>query len=271
MRIELLASFFIIGVFFVQISNAQFTQISSSAGLAGIKSVTLSDNAIVHNPAGIVLQEKFMSSVLLSNLYSLRELNAGSMAIKYAPNNSGAGLYAMNFGNSVFRSSIYGFSYGILVTEGSSLGVRLKYVHANYLSNDFYTEPKRFLADIGTRIKIQENIFFGTFIENLSGYKSNEVILPLTFNVGISYMPSKYLTTFVEISKDIFMDPTLKLALEFVPNNTFFIRGGFMIHPSMYTLGFGYKHTRWKFDVSLQNHVLLGNSFFSGIHYFINK
>jgi hypothetical protein len=74
--------------------------------------------------------------------------------------------------------------------------------------------------------------------------------------LSVEYSASLFIYT--ECEKDLDLSPILKIGIEYIYRNIFFIRGGIRIFPASYAFGAGLRHKGFLLEFSSSYHQYLG-------------
>lgn len=163
------------------------------------------------------------------------------------------------FGNNLYSEMKLGLAYAMKLGKYASIGVQLDYLNSraqNYGTKHFVT------FELGVLYQPIEKIRIGAHIYNPVKWKVDETtdeILPIVFNLGLTYTPFKELQILAELEKDIEHPFNFKGGIQYEVAKAFFVRGGFNTNPTLFTFGLGYKvKDQLSIDLASNYHLELG-------------
>jgi hypothetical protein len=105
--------------------------------------------------------------------------------------------------------------------------------------------------------------FLGAHFSNLNRARlsqNNELRLPTTVQMGISYLPSESLRLMAELEKDIELAPVFKAGIEYELNQWILLRTGISSNPARLSFGLGLRKDRFGFDYAYGQNTALGRT-----------
>ena len=163
------------------------------------------------------------------------------------------------FGNSLYSEMKLGLAYAMKLGTRASIGVQLDYLNSsaqNYGSQHYIT------FELGVYYRPIQKVSIGAHIYNPVKWVVDDVsgeILPVVFNVGLSYNPFDQLTILAELEKDIIHPFNFKGGIEYEVVESFRVRAGFNTQPTLFSFGLGYKMKNLlTIDVASNYHLDLG-------------
>ncbi|MEZ5009171.1 MAG: hypothetical protein R2753_13555 [Chitinophagales bacterium] len=163
------------------------------------------------------------------------------------------------FGNSLYSEMKLGLAYAMKLGTRASIGVQLDYLNSsaqNYSTQHYIT------FELGVYYRPIQKVSIGAHIYNPVKWIVDDVsgeILPVVFNVGLSYNPFDQLTILAELEKDIIHPFNFKGGIEYEVVESFSVRAGFNTQPTLFSFGLGYKmRTLLTIDVASNYHLDLG-------------
>lgn len=268
----ILCTLILLQFFNVKAGNGNLPVGARSAGLAHA-SVTLVDAwSAHHNQGALGFLETPSVSCYYENRFFTKALNLQSIAGAYPLSTGALGFTFQNFGNNLYSESKIGVGYGLKLADFISAGVQISYLNSRLAQN--YGMNHTVSAEFGILAKVNDNLSFGAHVFNpfsakLADYADERV--PSIIRLGMQYNISKKVTCIVEAQKDIEHDLALKLAIEYQPNDIFYIRGGASTGPINTSFGFGAELSSFRFDLAASWHYNLGFSPQVGLTYQFNK
>lgn len=207
-----------------------------------------------HSSAGLSYQQNhFVKELPYLNI-------AGNLLIG---KNGAALLHYTYHGTAQYNEQQASGGYAMKVTPKMSLGVTVNYLHSG--CNDPHYDPQNHLTcALGVQYRPSERCIIGAKVFNPLFLKSgNELVtdhLPVMFNVGIGYQLTTNCIGTVEIEKNIYQKPMLRIGAEYRFWEILYCRAGFTTQSNCYGLGLGIHHKHLHADIAAQMHPVLGLS-----------
>jgi len=260
------AMFFTCVVTFGQNSSATLPKGARSAGMANAH-VTLSDAWSIFNNIGAMGElegsEVFCAYDHRLGLNELTTLAAGGVTHSSLGN---FGVSFSHFGGELFNQQVIGFGFAHQIGI-SSIGLKASYFQTNIEGYGRSAQP---VLELGGLTKLGPQLFFGAHIYNITrtkiSNKSND-FLPTIIKAGLSYQPNDKLTANIEAEKDILLDPTVKVGIEYGFARRFWARCGIRSQPSNIFFGIGFKPDNFSIDYAMGQNNQLGVTHHFSINY----
>lgn len=236
-----------------------------SSGL-GTASVTLIDIwGAFNNQAALAYLKQPELAFYYENKFMIKEMGYKAAAFTYPTKLAVLTLSADYFGFSSFNESKIALACSKVISKHLSLGVQLDYLM--FRQDKEYGNKNLVSIELGLLVKINDQLSFGTQVYNpvqsklYSDNDDNKLseIIPVIFRAGISYSVIKELSLLAEVQENINSSPIVKLGIEYVMNEKYYIRAGIMTNSSL-SFGFGLPIGNLKFDISASYHQTLGFS-----------
>ncbi len=227
--------------------------------------------AVFVNPAGIHTDSRLDLSANYSPMYGVDGLFAYSTSVAF-----GTFLGAMGFGwTRVGLADVY--SQNLLVWRSATvikpdlfMGAGIKFFvvsapgYEKYGDTSFSTNDAALTGDFGLLWRPREKMSLAFVGENLveseiSLFGSGGDWLRRRFMFGAAYQPQKFLLFSAQLNTHDFTDISVDLGTEVTFFNAIALRSGF--HRGRLTMGAGIFSKRWRFDVGLFSHRVLGNNY----------
>jgi len=233
--------------------------IGSARSLAlGGSTLTLSDPySILNNQAAMAFQKNLSFSLFAEQRYLESELGyyAGGLTL---PVKNGAFGLAINYdGFDLFNEKKIGISYARLFSKNVSGGIQFDYLSTSISE---YGTSSTFTAELGLLAKVTDQFSIAAHVFNpfavSSGFVDDKV--PTTFQLGLSYEPSKKVFLSAEAAKDIDNPAQLRVGVEYRVVDALYLRGGIGTNPSRYSFGAGINMKNLKIDLAAAYHQVLG-------------
>jgi hypothetical protein len=243
--------------------------IGGRSAALGNASVSLSDFwSIQNNPAGMALQPYLAAGVYYENQFFLKALSLKSAAI-VAPTRLGVlGLSFNQFGFNLYNENKFGLAYAKSFGELLRIGLQLDYQTTNFTED--YVDAGFMTFELGIQSTLNEKISLGAYVYNpirldISAFPGQKV--PMIMRFGLTYTFTKEFIGVAEIEKNFEQKVSLRLGLEYVIQERFFVRTGIDSNPGIYTIGAGIHFKRLQLHIAASMHQILGVSTQAGLTY----
>jgi hypothetical protein len=176
------------------------------------------------------------------------------------------GVY--RFGDDLYNEHV--ISAGFASKFGlASLGVQVNYIQ--YSAAGFGTKGVASI-NLGGIAELTPQLLIGAYIVNLNQPKiSGEEKLPTKLVAGLGFKPIDKLFIATEIEKDLDLDPTWKMGLEYAFHKKFCARTGYNLRPNTGFFGLGFKIRKLTIDYTVQYNVSLSFSHQASVGYQFTK
>lgn len=220
--------------------------------------VTLLDGWSVFNNVGALAQldesQVFMSYDHRMGLQELTTLGAGGV---WKTDVGAWGLGVGTYGGEHFNQQRIGLAYSNKLGI-ASLGIKASYFQTNIEGFGRAATP---LIEFGGVAELGPKVLFGAHLYNLTRArlgKLSEEYLPTVIKSGVSYRATEFLLINAEVEKEIYLDPLVKLGLEYSLQQKVDLRTG--IHPQAGQLffGIGFRPRKYRLDYAMGQHPQLG-------------
>lgn len=230
-----------------------------SASLAGVSAGLEDAWAVANNPAGLARYNHVTLATNAEQRYLMKELGYYAIAVSIPAGKGCLGFFTMFSGYQAFIDQKVSLGYGLQFGEHVLSGVSLVYV---FQKAGGEAPPLHQVSyELGTIIILSKkvNLAFATFNPFQLYYKSKDyATLPSIFKLGLSFQYSPALFIHAECEKDLDFPPILKIGMEYIYMNIFFIRVGIRIFPASYSFGAGLRHNRFLLEFSSAYYQYLG-------------
>lgn len=242
------------------------TQIGARANGMGYASAALFDAwSVFNNPAGSAKLE----STAAGFTYDLHPTPVGAnrtaavIAVPIRPIGVITGG-AYRFGDDLYNEHV--ISAGFASKFGlASLGMQVNYIQ--YAAEGFGTKGVASVS-LGGIAELTPQLSIGAYIVNLNQPKiSGEEKLPTRLVAGLGFKPVEKLFIATELEKDLDIDPTWKMGLEYAFHKKFSARTGYNVQPNTGFFGLGFKTKKLTIDYTVQYTVSLSFSHQASIGY----
>jgi hypothetical protein len=230
-----------------------------SASLAGVSAGLEDVWAVANNPAGLAGYNHVTLATSAEQRYLMKELGYYAIAASIPVGKGCLGFFTMYSGYQDFIDQKVSLGYGRQFGEYLLFGISLVYVFQK--AGEEATPLHQVSYELGTIILLSKKVklAFATFNPFQLYFKSKDyAALPSIFKLGLSFQYSPVLSIYTECEKDIDLPPCLKIGIEYICRDIFFIRGGIRIFPASYSFGTGLRHNRFLLEFSSAYHQYLG-------------
>ena len=245
------------------------TQIGARANGMGYAAAALFDTwSLFNNPASTSRLENISAGFT----YDLHPVPAGA--------NRTAALISIPVSIGVITGGVYRFGDDLynehLISAGfaskfglASLGMQVNYIQ--YSAEGFGTKGVA-SVNLGGIAELTPQLSIGAYIINVNQPQiSGEEKLPTRLAAGLGFKPIEKLFVAAEIEKDLDLDPTWKIGMEYVFHKKFSARTGYSIHPNTGFFGLGFKTKKFTLDYAVQYNVSLSLSHQASVGYQFTK
>lgn len=229
-------------------------------------------NALFYNPAGLV-NNGFMVKAGFANLYGQDFSEFKTLAIaaklpqKYGTLAIGARMMDVSYEDADLMSEqIISLAHAFILQKDIHSQISVGYTGNFYnLSMDGEDDDSTIGLDVGLVALLHDRTKFGFAVTNLTkasmGYE-NQIDLPSSLSLGISYLPYDLVTTSIELKKDFAKETEFMGGVEAHPFEPLAIRFGVHQNPATYNAGLGLKVRDIELDYAYTHHAVL-----EGTHY----
>ena len=230
-----------------------------SQGMGNVR-VNLTDSWAYFNNIGALdrLKESEISAGF-DHRFGIKELSTVDLAVAWKTKFGTAGLGISRFGGKLFNQQQLGLGFsntlGIV-----SLGAKIDWFQTNI---EGFGTGNSLIFSLGGVAELGPKFFLGAHFSNLNRARlsqNNELRLPTTVQMGISYLPSESLRLMAELEKDIELAPVFKAGIEYELNQWILLRTGISSNPARLSFGLGLRKDRFGFDYAYGQNTALGRT-----------
>lgn len=241
----------------------------------GARSVALANTSVClddvwayhHNPGAAASIRTISIGAYYETRFLTKELQtqALSLAIPLKVGVISAG--AQFFGYEQYRNTRAGVGYSMKFTDFLQVGVQGNIQTLRLGGN--YGSTTSGTIEAGLLAKVSEKWSIGISVMNIGRQRINPVNdrFATIMRAGCQYKPSKKVSVFVEVEKQIITKISFKGAVEYQPVKPLYIRIGAQSAPMEFALGFGYKVSGFSIDLGSKYHQTLGWTPNIGLNY----
>lgn len=251
-----------------QINHVEFG--ARSKGLGNSNSTLTDEWSIFNNPGGISGVKSGVVFFGYDRVQSIEGFDKVAAGVIQPFKFGNVGLGFFKFGDELYSEQSVSLDYGNKVGF-VSLGFRANYYQMHI---DQYGTAGTLSFDIGGIVELIPKVNFGAYISNftlakLSNPEHSE--LPVVMKLGFVYMPVNELKLYMDIYKDIAYKPIVRVALEYVIVEKFYLRTGINTDPFASHFGGGILLNRFKIDYAFSNNDFLGLTHQATVSFIFHK
>ena len=259
-------------IFFLLKIFAQNTELVSARSTSLATCITtLNDLTLINvNPTNLVSVKKFSAGLQYENSIVLPELQNTGFVFAKQVGNGGIGVGLQTFGCNFYRILTCGLNYGIKLTDELNFGVHLGIKNFSIQNYGNRTIPQLSLAFQG---KISNGLNYGVTIQSIGKeYEKLKGVNSILFCLGVKYRSSESLSIYSEIEKSLISPMRIKVAFEYQPLKSMYLRVGVLTSNYQFSGGFGCKiKEKYRFDFGSAWQPITGLSFQVGILFYVNE
>lgn len=216
------------------------------------------------NIAGMAFLNHSTVGLSYQQHYLVKEFPYLNLAGNILTRHNGSALLHYSYhGNTQYNEQQLAGGYAMKVTPKLAFGITANYLHLG--CNDPRYDPQNYLScAVGLQYRPSERCVIGAKVFNPIFVKTrNKWVtdrLPVVFNIGVGYLLTTNLVGTVEVEKNIYQKPTIRMGAEYRFWNLLYCRAGFSTQPNCYGVGIGIYHKRLHADIAAQVHPSLGLS-----------
>lgn len=244
----------------LQIAQAQSTHfLPSSLSIAGTG--TASDNySAFSNPASAIT-DQIELGFSYENRFLLKELSLNSLYITFPTQYAQFTTAVMYTGYSLYNELMAGFAVSRQFADKFSLGVQF-----NYFSVYTYETNSRFgtiFPQVGAQILLspQVKVAFNAYNPGQQVIKTEFTTkkIPAIYGIGAKWLPSESLRLLFQLDKKTDDPYRVAVGIEYTLKEILMVKMGmYNDHYLVPALGFGLHWPRFRFDLNMQLHPVLG-------------
>lgn len=242
-----------------------------SASLANT-SVCLDDVwAYHHNPGAAASIQQISVGAYYESRFLTRELQTQALAAAIPLKVGVITAGAQFFGYEQYRNTRAGVGYSMKFTDFLQIGVQGNIQTLRLGGN--YGSTTSGTIEAGLLAKVSEKWSIGISVLNIGRQRINPISdrFATVLRAGCRYQPSKKVSIFAEVEKQVITKISFRGALEYQPVKSFFIRLGAQSAPMEFALGFGYRVAGFSIDLGSKYHQILGWTPNFGLNYQFKK
>lgn len=241
----------------------------------GARSVALSNASVClddvwayhHNPGATASIRTISIGAYYETRFLTKELQTQALVLAIPLKVGVISAGAQFFGYEQYRNTRAGLGYSMKFTDFLQFGVQGNIQTLRLGGN--YGSTISGTIEAGLLAKISEKWSIGISVMNIGRQRINPVNdrFATIMRAGCQYKPSKKVSIFVEVEKQIITKISFKGAVEYQPVKPVYIRIGAQSAPMEFALGFGYKVSGFSIDLGSKYHQTLGWTPNIGLNY----
>ncbi|SHO59452.1 hypothetical protein [Algoriphagus zhangzhouensis] len=230
--------FGLVTVGFAQTDPLTQTHGAINQGLGNLRVNPTNAHSYFNNPGALSRIEKSEMAVGFDLRYGLKELSTGDLALAWKRQNGTFGFGISAFGGKLFKQQTIGMAYS------NQMGIVSAGLKAELLQTqiDGFGSATSLIFSFGGIAELSPKFFIGANISNINRAKvsaESNNRLPTGVQLGINYLPTDQLSLFLEIEKDIQLEPITKLGISYSIQDWIILRSGINTQPSRLFFGLG--------------------------------
>ena len=230
-----------------------------SQGMGNLKLFLKDSWSFFNNVGTMDRMDESELSVSVDQRFGLKELSTLSLSGVSKLEFGSIGFGISRFGGDHFNQQQVGIGFsntlGIV-----SLGGKLEWLQTQI---EGFGTGHSLLFSMGGVAQLGPEIMLGGHFSNFTQSKisqNNEQALPTLVQVGIGYTPTKSLSMYTEVEKDVALPAIFKLGFEYTLSEWIFLRTGINSNPSRLSFGLGIRKKRFGFDYAYGQNSALGRT-----------
>ena len=225
--------------------------------------ITFADHwACFHNQAALAFVNRPSVGVYAENLYNIKELNSGAVALALPAKQLGTfGVSYYIFNNSsIYSRQKISLGYAKLLGKSFSVGVQfdLLYTHVNDYGNNL-----SFCGEIGILYRIYPKWEIGVHVFNptATNYRKYEKEqIPTIMQIGAGWHIGENTTIVAAVENSSYNNFTFRAGIEYEVSKKVAFQLGMRSNPWINSFGFSYKAKNLRINIAMEYHQLLGIS-----------
>jgi hypothetical protein len=241
----------------------------------GSRAVSLSNASVClddvwgyhHNPGATASIKTISIGAYYETRFLTKELQNQSLAVAIPLKVGVISAGGQFFGYQQYRNTRAGLGYSMKFTDFLQVGVQGNIQTLRLGGN--YGSTISGTVEAGILAKISEKWSVGVSVMNIGRQRIHPVTDRFTtvMRGGCHYRPSKKVSIFAEVEKQVITKISFKGAVEYQPVQSLYIRFGAQSAPMEFALGLGYKVSGFSIDLGSKYHQTLGWSPNFGLNY----
>jgi len=244
-------------------STGELQSTGARSAAMGRCSVALNDSwSIMNNQAGMAKIDRFSTAIAYESPFMLNELSVKSLGLA-APTKFGVlGLSYQHRGYELYNEQKIGLAYAKSFGPYLRIGLQLDYLQTTL--GDGYGNKGSVTFEVGLQSDVTEKMTIGVYTFNplrvkLADYDSEKI--QAIYRFGLKWKASESFIALVDLEKNTQIRPVIaRFGLEYQVKDRFFMRTGTSTGQEIFSLGVGFRHKFFQFDIGAAMHETLGFS-----------
>lgn len=241
----------------------------------GSRAVSLSNAAVClddvwayhHNPGALASIKTSSFGAYYETRFLTKELQTQALAVAIPLKVGVLSAGAQFFGYQQYRNTRAGLGYSMKFTDFLQAGIQGNIQTLRLGGN--YGSTLSGTIEAGLLAKVSEKWSIGVSVMNIGRQRiqPTDDRFGTIMRGGLRYKPSKKVSIFAEVEKQVITKISFKGALEYQPVQALYIRLGAQSAPMEFALGIGYRVSGFSIDLGSKYHQTLGWSPNFGLNY----
>lgn len=232
--------------------------------------MALDDEAsAIFGVAGLASVKQTSISLSVRQNYLMKGLGYAAVGLA-APSGNGAGAVSLvNYGNVDYNEQQASLCYALPLGHQLSMAAALHYLRSA-TSDAYYTTLNRVTFSLAVQYRPSELLTVGFRAYNpvaVAAENDDAVPVPALFNIGVSYWLRDELLAVAEVEKNLYRTAMLRVGLQYLFHDNYFLRIGLSTNPFVYCFGAAMQREHLGADVAMQLHQILGLTSQLSLHY----
>lgn len=243
--------------------------------LVGSRAVSLSNTSVClddvwayhHNPGAAASVKTISFGAYYETRFLTKELQTQALAVAIPLKTGVLTAGGQFFGYQQYRNTRAGLGYSMKFTDFLQVGVQGNLQTLRLGGN--YGSTLSGTIEAGVLAKVSEKWSIGFSVMNIGRQRINPTNdrFGTILRGGCHYKPSKKVSLFAEVEKQVITKISFKGAVEYQPVEPLYIRFGAQSAPMEFALGLGYRVSGFSIDLGSKYHQTLGWSPNFGLNY----
>ncbi len=254
-------SWYLLIILFILLSTRNIvSQISGGANSISMANSDIAINSDVFslfkNPAGLALNKNREIGIFYSPFpFGIKEL-ANSNIVYLEPTSFGNFSAAINtYGFDLYKENQLRIGYSNQIVKDLYIGLSL-YYHSVTIKR--YGSSNQINFSIGSIFLLSDKLSLGFSLHNPLRFNNSKIILPLIYNLGISFEPLVNSFLNFSLTKEINFPLSTHFGIEYPIIKNLHLRIGTQTEPNLYSGGLGISYSLFTFNYAVNSHLELG-------------
>jgi len=239
-----------------------------STALGGC-SVALTDEQAAVSIGAAAWSEDVVVELSALQPYYTKDLGIGSLNVVVPLGHGGLLAEFLHSGSSDYFEQRASLGYSLRLDKSLSLGAEFHYLHSG-TSDGYYDPLRRVTFTLAMQYRHSETLSVGFKAYNPIAVFADDDFspnVPAIFNMGASYRFVPSMLAFVEVEKNLYHSASLHVGVEYVIDDSYYLRAGMSTQPVAYAFGVGCTGSHFGCDIAVAYNTLLGITPSLSVHY----